>query len=135
MNVQEIRNQLNAIAARLAAKGYVNAHAELVLRDDEAWKTTRLDFEYRTSEGASTTYVYVRDMDVEFSTDTADFFREAVARVEALPTVREARIKEFVNSLEELKTKAEDLEIDADFVNPLAALMQKLATNALTYRK
>jgi hypothetical protein len=135
MNVQEIRNRLDAIVAALTAKGYNQPNADLIVRDGESYTQTRLEYAYRLTEAASTQYEFVRDSHVDWSADPADFFREAMKRIGEMPTVREAQIKEFVNSLEDLKSKAEDLEIDADFVNPLAALMQKLATNALTHHK
>jgi hypothetical protein len=135
MNVQEIRIQLDAIVAALTAKGYNQPNADLIVRDSESYTQTRLEYAYRLTEDASTQYEFVRDSHVNWSTNPDDFFGEAMKRIYEMPTVREAQIKAFVNSLEDLKSKAEDLEIDADFVNPLAALMQKLATNALTHHK
>jgi hypothetical protein len=135
MNVQEIRNRLDAIVAALTAKGYNQPNADLVVRDGESYTQTRLEYAYRFTEAAGTKYETIRDSHVDWSTDPAAFFDEAMKRIGEMPTVREAQIKEFVNSLEDLKSKAEDLEIDTDFVNPLAALMQKLATNALTHHK
>jgi hypothetical protein len=135
MNVQEIRNRLDAIVAALTAKGYNQPNADLIVRDGESYTQTRLEYAYRFTEADGTKYETIRDSHVDWSTDPAAFFDEAMKRIGEMPTVREAQIKAFVNSLEDLKSKAEDLEIDADFVNPLAALMQKLATNALTHHK
>lgn len=126
---------LDELVNALTAKGYHDPEACIRFRESNAWASITLEFDYRVDPEGLRTYERVRPGDVEFSSDPAVFFAEAQKRIAAMPTVREALIKAFVNSLEELKSKAEDLELDVDFVNPLTAIMAKLATNAITHQK
>ena len=126
---------LDEIVNALKAKGYHDPEACIRFRESGAWCEISLEWDYRVTEEGTRTYERVRPSDVDFSSDPALFFAEAQKRVAKMGTVREAKIKEFVNSLEALKSKAQDLEIDVDFVNPLTAIMAKLATNAITHQK
>lgn len=126
---------LDQITAALKLKGYVDPEASLMFRDSDGYTQIRLEFDYKVRESSPRTYAYVRDYkliaDGRDTSNVVDYVDTALDMVEELPTVREAAIKEFVNSLERLKEEASDLGIDAEFVNPLAAIMEKLASNAL----
>lgn len=129
--------ELGTLIDMLTAKGYVDVDASIGFRttdgDDET--RIRLSFDYRARADGPRDYKIVTPWDVEYSPEPIAYFAKAQAIIKGLPTVREALIKEFVNQIEELKVRAEDLEVDVDFVNPLAELMKKLATNALTHIK
>lgn len=127
--------ELGTLIDMLEAKGYHDPDAVIRFRSSKVYTQVRLEFDYKTHENAVRTYKSVSMADTNESQDPIDYFMKAQSMVAALPTVREARIKEFVNQVEELKSLAEDLEVDVDFVNPLAELMKKLATNALTHIK
>lgn len=126
---------LDQITDALKLKGYLDPEASLLFRDSDGYTQIRLEFDYKVRESSSRTYCYVRDYKLlDAGRDTSnvgDYVDTALEMVAELPTVREAAIKEFINSLERLKDEASDLGIDADFVNPLAAIMEKLASNAL----
>ena len=128
---------LGTLVNMLEAKGYIDGDANISFRtsDVDGEVRIRLAFDYRTRADGSREYQSVGGWEAEYSTDPLVYFAKAQSIIAALPTVREARIKEFVNQVEELKSLAEDLEVDVDFVNPLAELMKKLATNALTHIK
>jgi hypothetical protein len=52
--------------------------------------------------------------------------------IAALPSLDEARLREFQHDLGKLIDKGRDYGIDVDFVNPLIATAKRLAENALT---
>lgn len=127
--------ELGTLIDMLEAKGYHDPDAVIRFRSVKAYTQIRLEFDYKTREDGVRTYRSVTPTDVDQSSSPIAYFAKAQALIAEMPTVREARIKEFVNQVEELKSLAEDLEVDVDFVNPLAELMKKLATNALTHIK
>ena len=136
--------ELDQLIAMLTAKGMLEATATLQFSGSDGYTPVRLEFDYKISPNGSRTYKTIRPFQiVEWLNGLAgrgdgasepmvsDYFDLAREMIEKLPTVRELRVKEFVNQVEAIKAAAEDLELDIDFVNPLAALMEKLATNAL----
>ena len=129
--------ELSTLTDMLEAKGYIDGEANIAFRTSDVYgePRIRLSFDYRTRADGQREYKSVGGWETEYSTDPLVYFAKAQAMIAELPTVREALIKEFVNQIEELKVRAEDLEVDVDFVNPLAELMKKLATNALTHIK
>ena len=58
-------------------------------------------------------------------------FRDAHAWVDAIPTAEERAHQAFTASLGRLIDQGRDIGIEVDFLNPLTAMMGKLATNAL----
>jgi len=130
----EYTAQLDAMVTKLADRGFLDASAEVQFRDSNGYTPFAVEFSYRIAEGKLPTYVRVRghDLRLELMEETIEAaFQLANRKIDALPTVREQRIKDFVNQMESLKTNAEDLGLDVDFVNPLMAIMEKLASNAL----
>ena len=127
--------ELNGLVELLEAKGYHEPDAIIRFRSLKSYTQIRLEFDYKTRPDGLRTYKSISMTDTNGSMDPREYFTEARKMIAALPTVREALIKEFVNQLEDVKQKAADLEIDVDMVNPLAELMAKLATNALTHIK
>lgn len=126
---------LDQVTAALALKGYVDPQAMLMFRDSDGYTQIRLEFDYKVRESDGRTYGYVRDYSLVAAgrdpSAVMPYIDTALEMVAELPTVREAAIKAFINDLERLKGDAADLGLEADFVNPLAAIMEKLATNAL----
>ena len=57
--------------------------------------------------------------------------QEAHAWVDAIPTAEERAHQAFTTSLGRLIDQGRDIGIEVDFLNPLTAMMEKLATNAL----
>ena len=56
---------------------------------------------------------------------------EAHAWIDAIPTADERAHQAFTKSLGRLIDQGRDIGIEVDFLNPLTAMMEKLATNAL----
>ena len=130
-----IYNQLlDQITEALKLKGYHDPEASLTFRDPNGWSAISCNWNWQTDANARTEYASVRHSNLSVYDDTTDveaYVRVALEKISEMPSVHEVRIKAFVNSLERLKAEAGDLGLDADFVNPLAAIMEKLASNAL----
>ena len=58
-------------------------------------------------------------------------FQDAHAWIDAIPTAEERAHQAFTASLGRLIDQGRDIGIEVDFLNPLTAMMEKLATNAL----
>ena len=103
----------------------------------------RFEIEYKASDDYSLTYETFKrslthDEMNELLTEpgllTAKFdewFAEAHAWIDAIPTVDERAHQAFTASLGRLIDQGRDIGIEVDFLNPLTAMMEKLATNAL----
>jgi hypothetical protein len=57
--------------------------------------------------------------------------QEAHAWIDAIPTADERAHADFTKSLGRLIDQGRDIGIEVDFLNPLTAMMERLATNAL----
>lgn len=68
---------------------------------------------------------------VEFNMMLIEWFAEAHAWVDAIPTADERAHQAFTASLGRLIDQGRDIGIEVDFLNPLTSMMTKLATNAL----
>jgi len=60
-----------------------------------------------------------------------EWFAEAHAWIDAIPTADERAHQAFTKSLGRLIDQGRDIGIEVDFLNPLTSMMEKLATNAL----
>jgi hypothetical protein len=131
----DFTSALDAIVALLAAKGFHSPTAELIIRDSSASTPFRLEASYRTKPNSLNSYISVRhyNLHAELGREPTieDAFADLREQIAELPTQREQEIKEFVNQMEALKASAEDLGVDGDFMTPIVALMNKLASNAL----
>jgi hypothetical protein len=135
MNTIDIEIKLDHIVELLRAKGFYEASAEFRICDAQSLSNLRLEFDYRVTAHSSRHYASITSYSLQTgerpSPTATDLFVEAFRQVAEIPTARELQVKEFVNQMEKIKESAEDLGIDGDFMNPLVALMEKLASNAL----
>jgi hypothetical protein len=134
MNALDIQIKLDQLRELLLGKGFYEASASFTIQDSESWSSMKLEFDYKATSSSGRRYETIRPRDLSsdgLGVTAEDIIVAAFKKVADVPTQREQLIKDFVNQLEALKTSAEDLEIDADFVNPLVGLMEKLASNAL----
>ena len=98
----------------------------------------RFELEYKASEGNYESFIRKVTHD-EFATfgpgDVTTWFDEVFAEantwIEAIPTADERAHQAFTASLGRLIDQGRDIGIEVDFLNPLTAMMTKLATNAL----
>ena len=130
-----IQADLDVLAQALTDKGYHDADAECIIRTSTGYAPLRLELSYRVKPEGTRSYINVRHYQLQSELGREPGFADAVAeakrQIAELPSQREAMVKDFVNQMEALKTSAEELEIDGDFVSPLMQLMEKLASNAL----
>lgn len=109
----------------------------------DGYTAIRFEMEYSNSSeyGAgyetfkrSLTHEEVCELLTESATmwDTLDtWFTEARAWVDAIPTADERAHKAFTAQLGRLIDQGREIGIEVDFLNPLTAMMEKLASNAL----
>lgn len=134
MNAQDIQIKLDQLRELLLGKGFHEASASFTINNSDSWSTMKLEFDYKATPSSPRRYESVRPSDLSGDDGPAtaeDIIVEAFKKVADTPTRRDQMIKDFVNQMEALKSSAEELEIDADFVNPLMSIMEKLASNAL----
>ncbi len=126
---------LDALAAMLSDKGFFEAEAELVIKSSGSYAPFRLEAGYKTKQGGTTSYMNSRHYNLQSELGREptidDAFADMRRQISELPTQREQEIKDFVNQMEAIKESAEDLGVDGDFMTPIVALMNKLASNAL----
>lgn len=107
----------------------------------DGYTAVKFEIEYKDSDDYSEKYEHfirkiTHDEFVTFGPDDAstwfgEVFAEAHAWVDAIPTADERAHKAFTASLGRLIDQGRDIGIEVDFLNPLTAMMTKLATNAL----
>ena len=93
------------------------------------WNPVSLDIQYKVREDSVHTYKYFRGTDVS-SLD--NMVIEARQYIKGLKSRTELDHDEFMLMLGRVMDRAKELGMDEDFVNPLTAMMKKLATNAIT---
>ena len=109
----------------------------------DGYSAVRLDIEYKPSDDYSMTYETFKrnvthDEMSELLTEPGlltakldEWFAEAHAWVDAIPTADERAHQAFTALLGRLIDQGRDIGIEVDFLNPLTAMMEELATNAL----
>ena len=129
MGTNEIQQIINAMPARMSAKGLrepdvkfnlsANSHPQVML----TW-----------SAETSTSYV-----DRKYEWAGADTPREALDKAEAyisaLPSAEETKRNNFLTALAKVVDLGRETGIEVDFVNPLVDTMKRISENAITYRQ
>lgn len=93
------------------------------------WNPVSLDIQYKVRDDSLTTYKYFRGQTVG---DIDNMVIEARQYIKGLKSREELDYDEFMLMLGRVMDRAKELGMDEDFVNPLTAMMKKLATNAIT---
>jgi hypothetical protein len=93
------------------------------------WNPVSLDIQYKVREDSLHTYKYFRGQTVG---DLDNMVIEARAYIKGLKSRAELDHDEFMLMLGRVMDRAKDLGMDEDFINPLTAMMKKLASNAIT---
>jgi len=93
------------------------------------WNPTRLDIQYKVREDSVGTYKTFYGNSVS---DMDNILIEARQHIKGLKSREELDHDEFMLMLGRVMDRAKELGMDEDFVNPLTAMMKKLATNAIT---
>lgn len=118
MNISEIQVRVDALSKAMLAKAVPEPCAGFGIESDRGVRA-HLSWAHKTR---------YRDY---FHCDTLE---EAEAYVAALPTPEEARMQAFMSSLSDTIELGKKVDVDADVVNPLLLLMERLSKNALTHQ-
>lgn len=107
----------------------------------DGYTAVRFDIEYKASDDYNATYeTFKRSLthdemseltDRAFMSKLIEWFAEAHDWIDAIPTAEDRAHQAFTASLGRLIDQGRDIGIEVDFLNPLTAMMTKLATNAL----
>jgi len=134
MDTNIITAALNNLVVALAAKGYHNVNAELILKDSDSYCPMRIEIGYHL-EGQPRDYIAIRHRDLagpdDISPSIEDMVRALRQKVDEMPSAKEARMANLVRQIEDVRGVAEDLGLDPNFVNPLTEMLARMASTAL----
>lgn len=129
MDITEIQSRLDAMPARMLAKGLVmpTASARIEANTELAvylrWEDmTKPKSAYRTVIEA-----FRRD-DISAALDAAD------AYISGMPSAEETKLRNFMDALGNVIDLGRSQGIEVDFVNPLVETMKRLSENVITYQ-
>jgi hypothetical protein len=142
MDITTIHTAIADIQAKLDNADVFRQQTSFCMWGD-GYSAVRFDMEYKASDDYSATYETFKrslthDEVSELLTEPGlltakldEWFAEAHAWIDAIPTAEERAHRAFTASLGRLIDQGRDIGIEVDFLNPLTAMMEKLATNAL----
>jgi len=133
MDINLIADQIKIINTRLAALEYDKTYFRTEITEEHL--RCSLDSKgLKTDDYQFQSWTFKFDGDYDYYTIGAMFvsINEFISN---MPTGDNLKKHSLVRKLEEVKLMTEDLDIDIEIVNPFIAIMDKLATNAITHRK
>ena len=140
MDITTINTKLVELQNKLDNADVFRQQVSLYMWGD-GYTAIRFEIEYAKSSGYGSGYEnFKRSLthnemgelnSVEFGMMLIEWFAEANAWVDAIPTAEERAHQTFTASLGRLIDQGRDIGIEVDFLNPLTSMMTKLATNAL----
>lgn len=126
MNIAEIQIRLDAMPARMSAKGLRQPDACFQI---SANKDSISHFRHQPKDSAYGEYEWFKAGTIEERLDAMD------AWIASLPSIEETRRTEFLTALAGCIELGRESGIDIEFVNPLLDTMKRLSENAITYRE
>lgn len=138
MDITTIHTAIADLQAKLDAVGVFRQNVTLYMWGD-GFTAIRFEMEYsNVPEYGSKCETFSRSLkheDIELGVDADEWLIEVLKDahdwVDAIPTAEERAHQAFTASLGRLIDQGRDIGIEVDFLNPLTAMMEKLATNAL----
>lgn len=82
--------------------------------------------EHKSAKGGAAESKFLGADTIEEAMELAD------AYVAELPSVEEARMRDFTHALGRLIDQGREIGVEVDYINPLTKMMEKLAENCLT---
>jgi hypothetical protein len=129
MDFAEIQSRLDALVPAMTAKGMRQPSASVGIKSQSEphvgihWKSER---EARYSGDSAFEYFH------------GDSLEDAFAKVDAWiadrPSADQQKLNDFLNAVGAAADLGRELGIEAEFVNPLTAMMKRLSENAITFR-
>ena len=134
MDIQLIADNVKVINTRLEALEYHSTDFRTIITGERL----RCCLDHKGVEGDKWQFESWRfnfDGDYNNYNTINDMFIDINEFIGNMPTGDNLKKQSLVRKLEEVKLMTEDLNVDIDIVNPFIAIMDKLATNAITHRK
>lgn len=138
-NLKNFAQSVSKLREYLETKDVFNADVDLTLWTG-GLTAFRINLSYRTEQWSgdreefvqSLTWDDLEDMPAE---DVEAWWSNAILEAEQwirdIPSREEIEHRAFMTQLGRLIDKGREVGVDVDFLNPLTAMMEKLATNAL----
>jgi len=82
--------------------------------------------EHKSAQGVAGQSEFLRGDTIEEAIKKADEY------VAELPSVEEARMRDFTHALGRLIDQGREIGVEVDYINPLTKMMEKLSENCLT---
>lgn len=124
----EMETAMIEVKQELKDRGLIDPEVTWTISTKD-WNPTRLDIQYKVREDSVGTY---KTFYGESVSDMDNILIETSAYIKGLKSRTELDHDEFMLMLGRVMDRAKELGMDEDFVNPLTAMMKKLATNAIT---
>lgn len=126
MNVKQIQDRLDELAARMGAKSLRAPAAEFEFRSN---MDPRIVLKWNKSPtGWDTHYEFIEGDSIEGA------FNKADEVVFDLPSPEERKLSEFMAAVAAAIDLGRENGIETEWTNPLTVLMKTLSENALTYQ-
>jgi len=126
MNINKIQARLDAMTARMSAKGLNQPEAQFQATGNVQPKGWLVWWDRSAPSYASSKYEWFHGDSAENILDEMD------AWIAALPSAEEVKRGEFLRALSNVIELGKDNGISVDYVNPLVETMKRLSENALT---
>ena len=127
-SVRQLKNAIADLEAQLINREMLSVYVDLELRTSD-YRIGSLYISYKTRDDAES---QSKRFYAETWEDIGTAFEEAHAFVAALPSKAEIEHAEFMKMVGRAIDRGRGMGIDVQFLNPLTAMMEALATNALT---
>jgi hypothetical protein len=125
-----LHTAVKAIQARLKTREFLDPEVSFSVSTKD-WRTMSLDISFKVRDDAAYTYKTFYGDD----TDEVDrLLVEGHTYIEGLKSKAELEHEEFMTMLGRVMDRAKEMGMDEHFINPLTAMMKKLATNAIEHK-
>jgi hypothetical protein len=126
--ISQLKAAIADIEDQLVSREMLSVYVDIELRTSD-YRIGTLYLRYKTRDDAESQSKYFY---AETWSDLGQAFADARAFVAALPSKEEIEHAEFMKMVGRAIDRGRDMGIDVQFLNPLTAMMEALATNALT---
>jgi len=113
-----------ALEKQIAEIGYASPQVAIHIN----WLSSPfcVHIEHNSAQGVASKSEFLRGDTIEEAIKKADEY------VAELPSVEDARMRDFTHALGRLIDQGREIGVDVDCINPLTKMMEKLAENCLT---
>jgi hypothetical protein len=130
VNALDMSIAIKAIQSRLKTREFLDPEVTLSVSTKD-WRTTNLDISFKVRDDAVYTY---KSFYGEDAAKINELVTEAHAYIEGLKSKAELEHEEFMTMLGRVMDRAKEMGMDEHFINPLTAMMTKLASNAIEHK-